>query len=182
MSSSSMPHPSRLAFFIGTTASSRAFWTSQNSIGQFQIYSNSNYMVGDINRDGRDEVVVQNPFNLYVGIFEWDLRAQLSLVSQVYNRVPAPDGQTAWVLSGADQMQIACPGAHIFAFNHADGYMGVFEWRLTGLTCIWSANNQIASPPAPWQVDNQTKYLVNPGHRRQCRFIPSGLQERHSFP
>jgi hypothetical protein len=120
-------------------------------------------MVGDINRDGRDEVVVQNPFNLYVGIFEWDLRAQLSLVSQVYNRVPAPDGQTAWVLSGADQMQIACPGAHIFAFNHADGYMGVFEWRLTGLTCIWSANNQIASPPAPWQVDNQTKYLVIPG-------------------
>lgn len=119
----------------------------------------------DVDADGRDEILIFNPDDQWIGLLKWN-GAELECVWQINNQIQGSSGSDNWVIGSADQHFVADLDGdgkdEIVVFNPDDKLIGVLRWNGVGMECSWLAGEQIQgnSGSDNWVIGSADQHFV----------------------
>lgn len=137
---------------------------SAQTNGQSWIVSqNDLVLAGDLDGDGKDEILIFNPADQWIGVLEWG-GTELQCVWATTNSVPSSSGEGGWYISPLDQHFVGDFDGdgkdEIFVYNPADLWVGLLKWNGTELQAKWMLNNQVPGSGGDWGVFIEDQYFV----------------------
>ena len=139
-------------------------WATNRPIDGWVRSANDRFeLTADVDGDGRQEILVNNPVDKWTGLFKWEREA-------LHTPWASPSPIDGWQRSGEDAFfaaDIERVGRYdIVIANEGDGWMGVLNWDGAGLRIAWASPSPLTGPAGSWYLRRNDVFRTGPQEYR----------------